>query len=151
VGEEIFLEERQVACLGMWELGVVTVGLGLHNREVWFSNQMSQVNVHDGSTMIAWAEREWTERYGSCLKVGRYLHPINWRFAHPVALLEGDWWEECRVGREDGLLEAKVNTEGRNLCFPNVTIHVSHKNDLIAIQLPGGESSTKVTEECSPG
>jgi len=111
-------------CLGMRELGVKTAGLGLHDREVQFPNQMSQVNIHNGSTMIAWAERERAERYSSCLKVGRHPHPINGRFSHPVASLEGDWWEECRVSREDGFLKTKVSTEGRNLHFPDVTTHV---------------------------
>jgi len=77
---------------------------------------------------------------------------MNGRFAYPVALLEGDWWEENRVRREDGFLETKASTEARNLIFLDVTIHVSHKDDLVTIQLPGGNtSSAKVTEECSPG
>jgi len=91
VGEEIFLKEGQVACLGTRELGVKMAGLGSHDREVWFTNQMGQVNIHDSSMIIAWAEREGAERYISCLKVCRHPHSINGRFAHPVALLEGDW------------------------------------------------------------
>jgi len=58
VGEEIFLKEGQVACLGMRELGAKMVGLGLHNGEVWFPNQVGQVSIHNSSTMIAWTKRE---------------------------------------------------------------------------------------------
>jgi len=91
VGEEIFLKEGQVAYLGMRELGVKLGGFGLHDSEAWFPNQMSLANIHNGNTMITWAEREGAERYISCLKVCRHPHSINGRFAHPVALLEGDW------------------------------------------------------------
>jgi len=76
---------------------------------------------------------------------------INERFAHPVALLKCDWWEECRMSREDGFLKTKVNTEGRNLHFLDASIHVSHKDDLVAIQSPGGDIGAKVAEECGPG
>ncbi len=58
MGEEIFLKEGQVVCLGVRELGVKTVGLGSHIREALFPNQIGQVNIHDSSTMIAWAERD---------------------------------------------------------------------------------------------
>jgi len=101
--------------------------------------------------MITWTMREGADGYGSCMKVGRHPHSINGRLANPVALLEGDWWEESRVIREDGFLETKGSAEGRNLQFLDVTIHVSHEDNLITIQLPGGDCSTKVTEECHPG
>jgi len=127
------------------------LGLGPHNRKMKMSNQKGQINVQDGSMVIAWDEREGVEGDGRCWKVGRHPHPINGRFACPVALLEGDWWEESRVSREDGFLKTKVSTEGRNLCFPDTTIHFSHKDGLIAIQLSGGDSSTKIVKECSPG
>jgi len=89
--------------------------------------------------MIIWAEGERAEGYGSCLKVGRHPHPINGRLACPVALLEDNWWEESRVSREDGFLKSKVSTKGRILHFLDVTIHVSHEDNLVTIQLPGGE------------
>jgi len=38
VGEEIFLQEGQVACLGMRELCIKIAGFGLHDREAWFPN-----------------------------------------------------------------------------------------------------------------
>jgi len=91
MGEKVFLKEQQVVYLGMRELGIKMAGLGLHDREAWFPNQMSLANIHNGSTMITWAKGEGAEGYGSCLKLGRHPHAINERFACPVALLEGDW------------------------------------------------------------
>jgi len=76
VGEEVLLNERQVLLLGIGQLGVRVVGIGLHNRMAGFPNQEGQVNVQDGSTVIAWAQREETDRDSSCWEVGR--HP---RFA----------------------------------------------------------------------
>jgi len=97
--------------------------------------------------MIAWTKGEGAEGYGSCVKVGRHLHSINGRLAQPVAMLEGDWWEERSVSGEDGFFETKGSAEGRNLYFPDVTIHVGHEDNLITIQLPGGNSGTKVLQD----
>jgi len=55
------------------------------------------------------------------------------------------------VSREDGFLKTKVSIEGRNLCFLDIIIHVSYMDYLIAIQLLGGDSSTKIAQECSSG
>jgi len=94
MGEKIFLKEQQVVHLGMRELGIKMAGLGSHDREAWFPNQDGQVNVQDGSAVIAWAEREGAERDSNCWEVGGHPHPSNGKFAHLVALLEGNWWEE---------------------------------------------------------
>jgi len=71
----------------------------MHNREMRFSNQKGQINVQDGSMVIAWAEREGVEGDGRCWKVGRHPYPINGGSAYPGALLEGSWWEEGGVGQ----------------------------------------------------
>jgi len=47
-------------------------------------------------------------------------------------------------------LKTKAGAKIRNLCLLNITIHVSHEDDLVAIQLPGGDSNTKVMKEGSP-
>jgi len=83
--------------------------------------------------VIAWAEREGVEGDGRCWKVGRHPYPINGGSAYPGALLEGSWWEEGGVGQEDRLLKAKVVTIVRYLCLLDITIHIGHENDLVAI------------------
>ena len=36
-----------------WQLGVEVAGLGLHNGEVGLANNKSQVNIQNGSVVIA--------------------------------------------------------------------------------------------------
>jgi len=45
VGEEIFLKKRKVVHLCMRKLCIKTAGLGSHDREKQFPNQLCQVNI----------------------------------------------------------------------------------------------------------
>jgi len=52
---------------------------------------------------------------------------------------------------KNGFLETKVIDKGGDLFFPNITIHVSHKDDTISSHLPSRNSKAKVVQESQPG
>ena len=53
--------------------------------------------------------------------------------------------------RKDGFLEAQVGDKERYFFFLNVTVHVSHKYDVVTCHLPSRDGETKVAQKSRPG
>ncbi len=59
----------------------------------------------------------------------------------------GGGWGEWR----GWIPEVQAIAKGGDLFFMDVTIHISHKDNMVPICLPGEDSNTKILEEGHPG